>query len=64
MLVDVDAAMAWVWQHISRYGGDRERVVLGGQSAGAHLTALTLLTHCQVRVRVRVRVRVAYGGMA
>lgn len=40
---DVAAALAWVLENIRDYGGDPARVVLGGQSAGAHLSALALL---------------------
>lgn len=40
---DVAAALSWVLENIRDYGGDPARVVLGGQSAGAHLSALALL---------------------
>jgi len=37
-----DVAMAWDWllNHIDTYGGDPERMVLMGQSAGGHLVSL------------------------
>lgn len=38
------AAVAWVLRRIDRYGGDPERVVVGGHSAGGHLTAMCLQT--------------------
>ncbi len=38
------AAVAWVLRNILRYGGDPKRVVLGGHSAGGHLTAMCLQT--------------------
>ncbi len=38
------AAVAWVLRRIDRHGGDPERVVLGGHSAGGHLTAMCLQT--------------------
>lgn len=38
------AAVAWVLRNIERYGGDPSRVVLGGHSAGGHLTAMCLQT--------------------
>jgi acetyl esterase len=45
---DVCAAFSWVVRHIRRYGGDPERVVLAGESAGANLvTALTVATTFQ-----------------
>ena len=37
---DVTDALAWVRRNIRRYGGDPNRVVLMGHSAGAHLSAL------------------------
>lgn len=37
---DVAAAVGWVHREIDRLGGDPERIVLMGHSAGAHLAAL------------------------
>ena len=37
---DVAAAVAWVHDNIDDYGGDPERIVIMGHSAGAHLAAL------------------------
>lgn len=37
---DVAAAVAWVHEHIARYGGDPEKVALLGHSAGAQIVAL------------------------
>ena len=37
---DVAAAVAWVHDNIDDYGGDPERIVVMGHSAGAHLAAL------------------------
>ncbi len=41
------AAVAWVLRRIDRHGGDPGRVVVGGHSAGAHLTAMCLQTSWQ-----------------
>ncbi|MEO7939306.1 MAG: alpha/beta hydrolase [Burkholderiaceae bacterium] len=38
------AAVSWVLRRIERHGGDPERVVVGGHSAGAHLSAMCLQT--------------------
>ena len=40
---DVAAAFAWVARHIAEYGGDTNRIYLGGHSAGGHLAALLTL---------------------
>ena len=37
MVQDVDMSIQWVFDNIEEYGGDREKVVLVGQSAGAHI---------------------------
>lgn len=42
-LDDCADAIAWVHNNIADYGGDPERIHLGGHSAGAHLAALTTL---------------------
>ena len=36
--------MAWTVRHIAEYGGDPERIAVGGHSAGGHLTAMCLQT--------------------
>ncbi|MBS0429683.1 MAG: alpha/beta hydrolase [Proteobacteria bacterium] len=40
----VRAAAAWVLRHIGEHGGDPQRVVIGGHSAGGHLGAMLLNT--------------------
>ena len=40
----VRRAIAWVFQNIARFGGDPNRLYLGGQSSGAHLAAVALTT--------------------
>jgi len=37
-------AIAWVSENIARFGGDTNRLFLGGQSSGGHLTAVALTT--------------------
>jgi acetyl esterase/lipase len=37
---DVARAFAWTREHIGRYGGDPDRLYVGGHSAGGHLAAL------------------------
>lgn len=43
-LVDCKRALAWIHEHIVDYGGDPDRVIVTGGSAGGHLTAMLALT--------------------
>ncbi|MCU1423559.1 MAG: esterase [Microbacteriaceae bacterium] len=40
ILDDADAALAWVRDNVAAHGGDPDRIVLGGDSAGGQITAL------------------------
>jgi len=40
---DCRAALNWVYRNISGYGGDPERIYVGGHSAGGHLAAMLAL---------------------
>lgn len=42
---DIAAAVAWVHDNIAAYGGDPDRIVVMGHSAGAHLAALVATDH-------------------
>ena len=44
MMEDVNAGIAWVMARIRHYGGDTTRVFLVGQSCGAQLSMMCLLT--------------------
>ena len=41
IIADVFAACNWVYEHISEYGGDINNAFLVGDSAGAHMAAMT-----------------------
>jgi acetyl esterase/lipase len=43
-LLDCKRALAWVKEHIAEHGGDPDRVVVTGGSAGGHLAAMLGLT--------------------
>jgi len=43
MVEDINTAMNWTFKNVSHYGGNPAEVYLIGQSAGAHLTMLSLL---------------------
>eukprot|EP01033_Poteriospumella_lacustris_P012725 gene12725-9101_t len=45
------AALEWVGKHIEEYSGDRERVVVGGESAGGHLAAAVAIKHIEKYMR-------------
>ena len=40
LIGDVARSLGWVHKHIAQYGGDPERIFVGGHSAGAQLAAL------------------------
>jgi len=40
---DVLAALRWAGEHASEFGGDPDRIAIGGESAGANLAAVTAL---------------------
>ena len=41
--IEDTAAFTWMMKHVAEYGGDTNRVFIGGHSAGGHLTALLTL---------------------
>jgi len=43
MVDDIYKSIAWTYENISKYGGDKNRIILSGHSAGAHLCSLTTL---------------------
>lgn len=45
-LVDAQRALAWARRNADRYGGDPDRIVVAGSSAGGHLAAMCALTAC------------------
>ena len=44
LAAQVCRAVAWVYQNAGQFGGDRNRLYIGGQSSGAHLAAVALTT--------------------
>ena len=43
-IVDGNAAISWVWQHADEYGFDRDRLVVGGASAGGTSSVLVAVS--------------------
>lgn len=44
MAEQVCRAIAWVWRNAASFGGDPQRIYVGGHSSGAHLAAVALTT--------------------
>lgn len=62
---DAAAAIAWVHREIERYGGNPDRIVIAGHSAGAHSAALLVLdNHYLKSVGVPERAIVGWIGLA
>jgi arylformamidase len=43
LIAHIRSALVWAYQNINHYGGDRHRIYITGQSAGAHLAATALM---------------------
>ncbi|KAK6187961.1 hypothetical protein SNE40_005877 [Patella caerulea] len=43
MIQDVVDSISWVYENIHDYGGDKDKILLIGHSAGAHLCAMAIL---------------------
>ena len=50
---DVTRALGWIKKNIATYGGDPDRVVVAGGSAGGHLASLLALSFPRSRVATR-----------
>ena len=57
------AAVAWLWLHSASLGVSRDRLYMGGHSAGGHLTVMLLATDWPTFDR-RLPARVLRGGAA
>ncbi|XP_041364551.1 probable isoprenylcysteine alpha-carbonyl methylesterase ICME [Gigantopelta aegis] len=43
MIQDVVDCISWTYENIESYGGDKDKIILIGHSAGAHLCAMSIL---------------------
>ncbi|ORX83224.1 hypothetical protein BCR32DRAFT_326475 [Anaeromyces robustus] len=43
MVEDIYKTIQWTYQNISKYGGNPEKIILTAHSAGAHISALTIV---------------------
>jgi len=57
----VRRAVAWIHENIARFGGDPNRLYIGGQSSGGHLAAVALTTDWQCQFGLPVDL--IKGGM-
>jgi hypothetical protein len=51
MISDIDMSIDWVFNNIQEFGGDRNKIVLVGQSAGAHLGGVCVVRKVLDRIR-------------
>lgn len=52
LIREVRSAVAWVYHHAEQYGLDRDRIHVGGSSAGAHLAVMTAQAGWQDKYRL------------
>lgn len=50
MMRDVNTGIRWILNHTQFHGGDPEQVYLVGQSCGAQLAAMSLITQVTARL--------------
>ena len=62
VLEDANAALAWVAAHIRDYGGDPERLILGGDSAGGHISALLTAVSLRPELAAHYALEPAFSG--
>lgn len=62
-LCDAAAAYAWIVRNIAAHGGDPDRIVLAGESAGANIVASLLIASCFERPEPWARELFALGAV-
>ncbi len=58
---DGAAAVYWVHENISRYGGDAEQIVISGHSAGAHIGGLIVTNQKYLKQEINIK---AFSGLS
>jgi len=53
MVDDVDKSIDWVFNNVEEYGGDKEKIVLVGQSAGAHIGGVVVARKVRDWIRMK-----------
>ena len=62
MVLDVSDSIAWVIKNCERYNGDVDDITIIGQSAGAHLTMMSILSQARVFSLRHARQQAAADG--
>ena len=62
MVADCGDAISWIQSNLEAYGGDPENVVLVGQSAGAHLSLLSLVLPNRIFDASKIQAFVGISG--
>lgn len=62
MLHDANAALAWVRANVASFGGDPDRIVLGGDSAGGQIASLLAATESQPKLASHFDIVPAVGA--
>lgn len=57
MMHDAAAALEWTIAHIDEYGGDPDRIVIGGDSAGGQISALLVAAQTHIELAERYAIR-------
>ena len=53
MMQDCSTAIKWTFENIENYGGDKNKIFIVSQSAGAHISCLVLLKHAYYHAKKR-----------
>ncbi|MFJ6078343.1 alpha/beta hydrolase [Pseudarthrobacter sp. NPDC092419] len=62
VLEDANAALAWVAGNIRAFGGDPERLILGGDSAGGHIASLLTAVSLRPELATHYSLQPAVSG--
>ncbi|CUG03877.1 membrane-associated protein, putative [Bodo saltans] len=62
MTRDVSDAIAWVLRNAERYNGDLDNVTLIGQSAGAHLSWMSIISQARLAAEAKAKAAMSSSG--
>jgi prenylcysteine alpha-carboxyl methylesterase len=64
MVQDVDKSLQWTIDHIQEYGGDPNKIVVVGQSAGGHVLCMAILEKLRGQVLQKEVLQTSYSDLA